>query len=86
MAFNSSERNTPAFKNALDRHITGNYGENQIDDNNDDELLSTCCSAEPANEIINGEAFCSNCHEHVIFLCGNCDDDATECGCIRGED
>lgn len=65
------DRNSPAFKDALDRHITGNYGEDQLVDC-EPEWSSDCCGQPPMGGLEPPTektpiGFCSRCQEGVSF-------------------
>ena len=62
-------------KGALDRYITGNYGEDQFKPHHngcpaheDAALLSDCCGATAVDDT----DVCSACQEHAGFSVGEC--------------
>ena len=63
---------TPAMKDALDRHITGNWGEDLFSGCYDLEWLSACCGATPHESTPdidedNQAGICSQCGKHTGF-------------------
>ena len=59
MGFPASEFGTQRFKDALDRHITGNYGEGQFRD------MPNCDFDCPDAETCEKDEIDNNCPEHM---------------------
>ena len=69
---NQSERD------ALDRHITGNYGEDQFSD-----VIATCFSCGADVEIASGDINnCAHCDEPVCLGCRKVHHDECERDCL----